>query len=361
MISRQDKIKNLIASSRDVIRDAVLENGAIVAANTDEPYYPREAADYRYVWPRDAAFTALAAERLGIPAAERFFHWLQDKPEDFQKDGLLYGNYSTNGRIGTMGRQFQPDQMGTVLWAIASYAGSDREKALPFRELVEQTANGLTAAWNSTSFLPNTVDLWEDGFRQTSSRMDNNFTYSLAACCRGLLLAHDLFPNKLWKQAAQQMEKRINDAYNEKRGYFLRNHGKIDDPNIDASLIGLVWPFDVVEANDERMISTLEHIERAIVVDGGVHRFQFDYFDSEGSAWEGGGAWPVLNFWMSIVLAKAGDRERAEAYYHWVVDRVTKYIPEQIFPDFRIGITPLVWSHAMFILASSELGISLSP
>ncbi len=351
----------MIASSRDVIRDAVLDNGAIVAANTDKPYYPREAADYRFVWPRDACFTALAAAKLGLPAIERFLRWLTDKPEDFKKDHLLYSNYSTNGRIGSMGRMFQPDQMGTVLWTIGEYAGNDRDRAIPFRELIERLSEGLIAAWNKTFFLPNTVDLWEDGFRQTSSRVENNFTYSLAACSRGLLTANELFPNKLWKQTALQMEKVMNEAYDAKRGYFLRNHGKIDDPNIDASVLGLTWPFDMVEPNDERFISTVQKIERALVVDGGVHRFQFDYFDSEGSAWEGGGAWPVLNFWMAIVLNRMGDRAKAEAYFQWVVDRVEKYIPEQIFQDFRIGISPLVWSHSMFILAANELGLLSQP
>lgn len=360
MSNRKEKIRLLAATSREVLRDAILDNGAIVAANTDKPYYPREAADYRFVWPRDACLTALAAEKLGVPAVDRFLRWLTEKPEDFKKDRLLFSNYSTNGRIGSMGRMFQPDQMGTVLWTINEYVNGDRERALPYKELVERACDGLVTAWNKSFFLLNTVDLWEDGFRQTSTRVENNFTYSLAACSRGLFLANDLFPNKLWKQAAMQMEKKIDEAYDADRACFLRNHGKIDDPNVDASLLGLVWPFEVVEANDERIIATIEVIERTIVVNGGVHRFQFDYFDSEGSAWEGGGAWPVLNFWLAIVLNRMGDRAKAEAYFNWVVDRVDRYIPEQIFEDYRIGISPLVWSHAMFILAAHELGITLA-
>ncbi len=360
MIERAEKIQALLRASREIIGDAALENGAIVAANTDKPYYPREAANYRYVWPRDACFSAVAGEKLGLTVAWRLFRWLTEKPEDFRKDRLLFSNYSTNGRIGSMGRAFQPDQMGTVLWAIHAFVGGSRERALPFKELIERLCDGLLATWNKTYFLPNTVDVWEDAFRQTSSRVENNFTYSIAACGRGLLLADELFPNKLWKQAALQMIKKVNEAYDAKRGYFLRNHGKIDDPNIDASVLGLVWPFEVVEPNDERMITTIEAIERHLVIGGGVHRFQFDYFDSEGSAWEGGGAWPILNCWMAIVLNRMGDREKAEAYFTWVVDRVEKYIPEQLFADFRIGISPLVWSHAMFVLAADELGLSLS-
>lgn len=350
-------LDQLIAASRDVIRDAALENGAIVAANTDKQYFPREAGNYRFVWPRDASFAALAGERLGLPIADRFFRWLTERPEDFAKDRLLFSNYSTNGRVGSMGHMFQPDQMGTVLWAIHRFVAGDAGRAESYRTLIERLADGLLAAWNTSFFLPNTVDLWEDSFRQTSSRVENNFSYSLAACARGLLNAHDLFPNKLWKQAALQMTKQLNSAYDKKRGYFLRNRGKISDPNVDASVVGLAWPFEIVEANDERMLTTIEMIERTLVVDGGVHRFQFDYFDSEGSAWEGGGAWPVLNCWLAIVLNRAGDREKALAYFSWVVDHVEQYIPEQIFPDFRVGISPLVWSHAMFVLAADELGL----
>lgn len=353
----EKKIAVLIESSREVMRDAVLDNGAIVAANTDKSYYPREAANYRYVWPRDACFTAIAAELVGIPAADKFFRWIETKPEDFQKDKLLMSNYSTNGRIGSMGRMFQPDQMGTLLWAIHRYVHGDTTRAMSYKGLIELTCDGLVTAWNKTFFLPNTVDLWEDGFRQTSSRVENNFTYSLAACSRGLKLAYELFPHKPWKIASAQMEKRVSESYDKARHCFLRNHGKIDDPNVDASLLGLAWPFEIIPADDERMRSTVELIERVLVVDGGVHRYQFDYFDSEGTAWEGGGAWPVLNCWMAIVLNRMGERERAVAYLKWVVDHVERFIPEQIFQDFRIGITPLVWSHAFFALAANELNL----
>ena len=39
----------LLEASRRVIKDAVVENGAIVAANTDMKYYPRDVTSYRYV------------------------------------------------------------------------------------------------------------------------------------------------------------------------------------------------------------------------------------------------------------------------------------------------------------------------
>lgn len=353
------KIQKLIETSREVIRDAALENGAIVATNTDKAYYPREAANYRWVWPRDASYICVAAEILKLPIQEPFFDWLYHRPKDFKKDKVLFANYSSNGQYGSMGRLLQIDQAGSVLWAIHEHYKKNPKKAAKHKDLVERLANGITSNWNKTYFLPHTVDLWEEPHRQTTTTMENNFTYSLAACARGLLSAFELFPNQVWKETAMQMMSEINEAYSRKDGYFFRNKGKVSDSNVDSSVLGLVWPFEICSPDDERMVSTVRKMEEKIVIDGGVHRYENDYFDGEGSAQEGGGAWPLLNFWMAIYWAKKGDTKRALAYYNWVVDRIDKYggyIPEQIFDDFRIGVYPLAWAHAMFVIASSLLG-----
>lgn len=355
----EKQIKQLIETSREIIRDSALENGAIVATNTDKVYYPREAANYRWVWPRDASFICVAAELLKIPIQEPFLDWLYSRPKDFKKEKLLFANYSTNGQFGSMGRILQIDQAGSVLWTIHEHFKDDLKKAKKYQSLIERLADGVAANWNKTFFEPHTVDLWEESYRQTNTTVQNNFTYSLAASARGLLLANEIIPNRVWKEEAMQMMEKINDAYDQKLKYFYRNKGKISDKNIDASLLGLVWPFEVCDPDDERIVNTVAKIEENIVVDGGVHRYEQDYFDGEGSAQEGGGAWPLLNFWMSIYWAKRGDKEKALSYYNWVLERIGKfggYIPEQIFDDYRIGVYPLVWSHAMFIIASQMLG-----
>jgi GH15 family glucan-1,4-alpha-glucosidase len=359
MPQKTTKIKNLINLSKKVIFDCALENGAIVAANTDKEYTPREASNYRWVWPRDAAFISVAADLLDLKIQEKFFRWLEFRPQDFKKDKLLYTNYSTNGRIGSMGKIAQIDQGGTILWAIHHYLKGNSRKALPFKNLIELLADGLVSAWNKTHFRVHTVDLWEEIQRQTTITVENNFTYSLAATARGLLSADEIFPNQVWKETALQMIEKIKQAYNEKDKYFYRNHGKIDDKNLDASLLGLVWPFEIFEANDPKIINTVKKIEEKLVIGGGVHRFEYDYFDSEGAAWEGGGAWPLLNFWMAIYWVKRGNKKKALGYYNWVLEKNNKfngYMPEQIFDDFRVGIYPLAWSHAMFIIASHYLG-----
>lgn len=353
-----EKISQLIHKSKEIISDSALENGAIVAGNSDKNYYPKGAKDYHYVWPRDAAFICVAAQLVGIDTIqEPFFSWLEERPEDFKKEGKLFASYSVNGRIKT--RLFQPDQAGAMLWAIHEFYKNNLSQAQRQEKLIRRLADGLTDDWKEKYFFTNTVDLWEEGNRQTSTTVENNHTYSLAACARGLLWANTMIKNDKWKQAAEQMIEKINQAYLPAQKVFVRNHGKIDDLNLDASLLGLTYPFDIIKADDERMINTVKQMEEKIVINGGVHRYQFDYYDGEGTAQEGGGAWPLLNFWLATYWALRNNKTKAQKYYQWVIDRLADdyLIPEQIFEDFRQGIKPLAWSHAMFIIASHYLGL----
>lgn len=355
----KEKINKILKKSKEVIKDCAIENGAIVAANTDEPYVPREAKDYRYVWPRDAAYIIKAADILKIKIAEPYFQWLYKRPEDFKKYKVLYSNYSTNGRIGPNGKECQIDQMGSSLWIIYEHYKENLEQALKHKDLIERLANGICEQWTGKYFLCNVVDLWEETKRKTSTKVENNHTYSLAACAKGLLCANEIRHNYLWQKCAMEMLNEIEEAYDKKNKYFLRTQGRIPDYNIDASMLGLIYPFEIFDTKDSRIKNTVDRIEKKLVINGGVHRYRFDYYDGEGSAAEGGGGWPLLNCWLAIYWANAGNKRKAKPYYDWVINKVDKfnyYLPEQIFDDFRIGIYPLAWSHAMFVIASKCLG-----
>ncbi len=355
---RKKRAEELWKASKRIISDCALENGAIVAANMQKPYCSRTANNYHFVWPRDAGYIVVAADKLGLKISESYFTWLTERPEDFKKEGLLYQNYAPNGRMN--GTQFQPDQMGTSLWAIHHHYQHHPSLASKYEVLIRRLADGICDAWRGKYFFWNTTDLWEEAHRMTSTKMENNFTYSLAACAKGLELANDLISNSNWVKVAKQMREIINNAYDKEKKYFLRNSGLIKDYNVDASLLGLVFPFEIIEAKDPRMVNTVKKMEERIVFDGGVHRYEFDYYDGEGTAQEGAGAWPLLNFWMSIYFSLAGNKKKALQYYDWVLERVRNgFIPEQIFGDFREGkgVRPLAWSHAMFVFATQKLGL----
>jgi len=350
------RIQHFVEISKQVISDCALENGAIVAANCSKEYFPREGKDYMYVWPRDASFTCVSADILGMKnVQERFFHWCVNRAEDFRDGGYLYQNYSVNGPKASA--NFQPDQTGSLLWAIWHHLKSNPKKAHEYKKLVKQAADGLCNIWKENHFEAVTNDLWEERF--TFPDLEDNFTYSLAACIKGLRCANEIIPEKKWVDTSNSMLKRIKKHC--VNGYFIRSYGRLNDERIDASALGLVYPFDLFPADDPRMLATAEQIEKKLVIKGGVHRYENDEYDG----WmyrglhrkKGAGAWPILNFWMAMYYAKLGNMKKAHQYYNWPLERAQELLPEQIFEnDLQVSVNPLCWSHAMFIIASKELG-----
>jgi len=355
----KQKINSLLEISKQVILDCCLENGAIVAANADKEYYPNCVQDYRYVWPRDAAFICVAAGMIGISnIQEPFFDWLWNRAEGFRKSKLLFQNYYVNGPKRWLG--FQPDNNGSVLWAIHEHYKNDLKKAMKYKDLITKLADGICKVWDGNTFTNITQDLWEEHF--TCEEAEDTHTYSLAACTHGLELANTIIPNKKWLRVSEEMKKRIMDSYSEEDGYFLRRYGRLCDNTPDASVLGLVEPFKIIRPDDERMVRTIKNIEDNIVRNKLVYRCAYDDYDSfrkEGIDFRrGAGGWPLLNFWLSIYYSKLGrNKEKALKYYNAVLERVDKYIPEQLFENnIQKSVSPLCWSHAMFIIASKELG-----
>ncbi len=355
------KEESLIETTKRIIKDASVENGAIVAANTDKNYYPRDASPYRYVWVRDASYTCIAADIMGIGIQTNFFQWCLERAEGFDRDGIFYQTYHTNGAKAD--GQFQPDQTGTLLWAVwHHYSYQQRtEDADEFKDLIEKAADGICKLWDRNHFIVPTYDLWEE--RCTFPDLEDNHTYSLAACAGGLRCADALMielkngsENKKWLRRAKEMEETINKGYYVKRGYFLRTFGKINDYVADASVLGVVYPFEVCSPNDQRMVTTVNAMETKIVENGGVHRYEKDVYDGwtqDGKLrCKGAGAWPLLNFWMAIYYAMKGEKEKARRYNEWVLKRLdSPYIPEQIFEnELQKSVCPLVWAHAMFAI-----------
>lgn len=352
-----DRIKRLLLASRRVIRDCSLRNGAIVAANSKKTYFPKEAKNYRFVWPRDASYTCIAANLMGMrDIQEPFFNWCM-RAEGWSETGLFYKNYHVNGKKRET--SFQPDQNAGVLIALLDYFKDDVVDSKRFHTLISKTADGLSGVWDKNHFNVVTEDLWEE--RKCFPDLIESFTYSLAMSYRGLLCANELIPNKKWVAVAREMREtlRLNSD-----NYFFRSFGTLNDERVDASLIGLVWPTDLFDALDTRIVSTIDLIEEKLVRDFGIYRYEYDEYDG----WmyddtvhrkKGAGYWPLLNFWMVIYQMEKGARAVALKYYDKVLDDVgdADFIPEQIFDnDIQVSISPLCWSHSMFVIASKKLG-----
>jgi len=355
-------VKKLLKVSRQVISDCSLKNGAIVAANSRKSYYPKNAVNYSYVWVRDASFACAAADVLGMKVQERFFDWCNDV-ERFPGTKLFRRRYEADGSVvrsslrGEDEEQLQPDQTGTLLWALHHHFKENPERAKEYRDLICEAADGLCEIWKRDHFKAVTFDLWEE--RAAFPDLREKFTYTLAACAGGLRCASLLIPNRKWVKVAEAMSNVVRKTAG---GFFFRSYGRFNDEELDASALGLVFPFKIIQPNDPKMVSTVNKIERKLVINGGVHRYLHDLYDGWSYKGEivrrkGSGAWPILNFWMSIYFSRAGKPKSALKYYRWVLNRVGQHIPEQIFENrLQVSPSPLCWGHAMFVLANHELG-----
>ncbi len=350
------QILELLKASREVIAGCSMPNGAIVASNSAELHFHKEAKNYNFVWPRDASYACVAANMLGLDIHENFFKWCT-KAEGWEKTGLFYQYYYADGRKACF--QFQPDQTACVLMAIFNYYKHDKKKCMKFEKLIKKSADGLCRIWDKTHFNLVTQDLWEE--RLCFPDLKDNFTYSLAICSRGLSYANELIPNKKWSKTSDEMKRALLSNF---KDYFYRSFGKIDDKQLDASLMGLVWPSRIVNANHEIMKKTISLIEKRLAKNSGIYRYENDVYDG----WmyqktthrkKGAGYWPLLNFWMSICWMERNNKKKALKYYDKVLGDMKnkKFIPEQIFGNkIQVAVSPLLWSHSMFIIASKKLG-----
>ena len=348
------KIKSLTETTKKVFKDCVFPGGAIVAANSFQTYFPKDAKNYKFVWPRDGAFICHAANLLDMNISMDFFNWCM-KAEGWEQKGIYYEKYFISGKQAES--NFQPDQTGALLWELCSQMEHNAEMAKKLERLVVKSADGISKIWNKDHFCQVTQDLWEE--RLCFPDMKENFIYSLAAVQKGLTKAYQLLGNEKWLNKAEEMQQVIIECLSNGIG---RSFGKINDERIDASLLGLIWPFDVNGLPEDIIMAIINKIEKTIVTNYSVYRYEHDEYDG----WmynknihrrKGAGYWPLLNFWMSIAHKKLGNKEEAEKYFYKVIDDVkVNFIAEQIFNNpHQVSVSPLCWSHAMFVIAAKEL------
>lgn len=376
------RIAALWEESKKVLLDCVTPSGAIVAANSDREEYPPDAENYRFAWMRDTAFWLYAAHIVEIPGEAgirtRYLEWLNNQAAEFADTGVSLKRYATNGALDwRYGRDYQPDQAGAMLWALTGTVDSPDE--LTYRT-VRLLANGLATQWGGTHFLTPTQDLWEN--HSTSLKAGDVFTYSLAAAAHGLdsaikYLQENTDESKAWKEARDSMHAVLRS--DQAPGHYLRTilgATAIRDPDnsLDASLAGLIFPFS--SSGDETLskrAATARAIRRELcALPNGVERNKGDTYDGvvrPGGGEATAGRWPLLTFWDSIALNEIKEASEARILYHETVGALDKaykdgklpdnLIPEQLFPDSRLGVLPLGWSHSMFIIDTKMLKINI--
>lgn len=345
----------LAADSVRVVLEGQAPSGAYVASPT--------FSQYGFSWLRDGSFIALAMDGAGErESAARFHHWVceavwgvRDRVDvivarraagqGVDPDRMLPTRYALDGTVEAAGDEawpnFQLDGYGTWLFALERHTGGrpDRRQA----EVADLAARYLDAAWALPCF-----DYWEEFG-------DRRHTSTLAAVAAGLGAAGRMLGDQRYTAAAARVLAEI-EASCVAGGAFVK--GPQDD-RVDASLLSLATPFDLVPVTDRRMVATVDRIRRELVTpSGGVRRYV-------GDTYYGGSPWLLLTAWFGWHAARSGRPDEALAARRWVEARAGERgrLAEQDVSEPQDPTTvaewerrwgpvadPLLWSHAMYLL-----------
>jgi len=357
---------NLFSHSVHSIRDNQASTGAYVAA-------PRFRA-YHYSWFRDGAFIAYAMDLVGEhESARRFHQWasqtilryeskIQRCIENAQRGIAPTGSECFHCRFTVEGVEgddewanHQLDGVGTWLWAVIQHLKMSGSSATPepWHRAVALVGKYLTALWPFPCF-----DCWEENG-------DRIHTYTLAAIYGGLQAVADLWGDQRARQTAGEIRSFVlQNAVRE--GHLVKFVGSLE---IDANLLAVATPYRLLSAEESLMRSTVARMEKELRYPGsGLHRYRRDTY-------YGGGEWILLTAWLGWYYVDAGQLDRAQAIKAWVEAQATPQgdLPEQVpvnlndpsyYPVWleRFGTiaTPLLWSHAMYLILCDALEARLT-
>ncbi len=350
---------DLFQRSIDIILENQNASGAYVASPTFPPYH--------YCWFRDGSFIAYSMDLVGeFASAQRFHAWaaravnqrvdvvnraLQSVSEGkpIGEKEILHTRYTLEGKDGTREEwpNFQLDGFGTWLWALNEHhIRTDDPLPADWVQAASVTASYLEAFWRQPCF-----DCWEEFF-------DKVHLHTLAAIYGGLQACQEL-DGKDRSNTSAEIKRHILD-FGVVNGHFTKFIGS---DTVDASLLGLSTPYNLVSPHDPLMQATVHEIERLLNRGGGVHRYSTDTY-------YGGGEWVLLAGWLGWYYAESGEIMKAKKMLSWIESTTDEIgdLPEQVpatlnDPDFfqswlnRWGniAAPLLWSHANYLILNNEI------
>jgi GH15 family glucan-1,4-alpha-glucosidase len=357
--------------------------GAIVAAPTTS--LPEEAGgernwDYRYAWVRDASLTLEALWVAACPdEAEDFFAYLAGAAATQVHRGVdLQIMFGIGGERDLSERELdhlsgwrdsRPVRVGNGAW--------NQRQLDVYGELLN-SAYRLSDQWTkldpaTSSFLVAVADAaaarWQEkdqGIWEIRGE-PRDFIYSKLMCWvaldRAVYLADRLgAPDRVdaWKKTRDEIRDAIlQRGWSESAHAFTQSFGsdELDASNLMMPIVGFI------EADDPRMLATIEAIEDRLTDD---HGLVFRYKAEDGLEGEEG-TFLLCTFWLAHALALAGQVGRARE----VFERTIKYandlglLAEEVDPNTKelLGNFPQAFSHiglvnAAWAISQAERGLT---
>jgi GH15 family glucan-1,4-alpha-glucosidase len=354
--------------------------GGMVAATTTslpEQIGGERNWDYRFCWLRDATLTLLALMNAGyFEEANKWRDWLlraiAGSPWQMQimygiggerrltewKAGWLSGyEGSAPVRIGNAAHsQLQLDVFGEMMDALHQ-ARLGRLAASESRwELQKEFIAHLEKVWPSTD-----SGIWEVRGEQL------HFTYSKAmawvAFDRTIKSAERFGldgPVEHWRQIRDEIHADVcRLGFDTALGSFVRSYGS---KQLDASLL-LLPVIGFLPPDDPRIRGTVEAVERTLVTDGLVRRYNTDHADDGLPAGEG--AFLACSFWLVDAYLMLGRRDDALRLFERLLTlrNDVGLLSEEYDPyaNRLIGNFPQAFSHLALVNSATNLAHSTKP
>ena len=351
------------------------DTGVFIAAPTTSlPEWPGGSRnwDYRYVWIRDAAFTAQVFLLLGhVREARAYVEWAFARAAAIGPGEDLRTLYAVDGSAAPPEQELEhlEGYLGSRPVRIGNSAADQLQldvygEILDSAWLLEQADPAFVRGlWTTIARLAErTVERWSDpdsGIWEVR-RAPAHFVHSKVMCWvaldRAIRLAETFGqtePVARWKRVAEEIRAAVlSRGFDDRRGSFVQAFGS---PELDASalripIVGFLPP------NDPRVRSTIAALEATLDHHGFLRRYEGD--DGVGGE---EGAFLLCSFWHVEALARAGEMERALRQWQSLLEAAGPLLlfSEEYDPVGRrpLGNYPQAFTHIGVLRAALALGL----
>lgn len=290
---------------------------------------------WRYVWPRDAAFAAVALSAVGSPTLAvsnlKYLNTVQSS------DGWFEARYDLRTGKAPDARRRQFDGTGLVLWALHEVQRrSGRAATADLGPLATRCHTALMRATKDGMELPPaSPDYWET--------KENQPTVSLAACVLGGLKAGAQITGRAQDSAAAESFKRV--VAREFSGAGYQRYRKEGGADSGIGFFAATGSTEVISL--AKMRATRSELTQPA---GGLN---------PGSDWYNDGmSWTPSTSLVALAMAKLRDRDSTDSLLTWLDQHRTRggSLPEKVqFDGKPAAVAPLSWTAANVILALDSL------
>ncbi|MGE5574830.1 MAG: glycoside hydrolase family 15 protein [Ignavibacteria bacterium] len=371
------EVARLFKRSLLLMRTHVDSHGGFVAS-LDSETMGIQRDSYAYVWPRDGAMAALAFTSAGFTdIAATFFGFCY---KVMGEDGFFRHKYLPDGSLGStwhamidsaghLQLPIQEDETASVLYALWKYYeknGNLEFVTKVYDRLVVKAADFMMTYRDTGTGLPKpTFDEWEEKVGVFTSTVASVVAALDAAAKFAKVFYDSSRQDALTEASANIREAMIKYLYDPQLKRFIKGiYPNGDRDIIIDSSVSTVFAYEVLDVKDVKVKSTMESLANNLRVKtdvGGLSRYQNDHFrrvspDTPGNPWFISTL--RLARWYTAISTSLNDLVQAMNLLKWTTKHSlsTGALAEQLDPysGKPISATPLLWSHAEFVLAVTE-------